>query len=199
MKMTSLNRLGNVPWSGSTLRGLQGCFLWLIISLSACQKLRPEKIILPDYPDLEDVYISQYRMLGERPLEKEVMLDASKEVNSFEMDSSTWKDELSFLLEINPNKPEFIGVYNVTDEENKAVLRLIDGEINDLKYIHIEYSDDDFLNIEATIHEDKDVYTHHREIEVFFEDGLIKSWTISGYQKMMFKDTVWFGIVGKVN
>lgn len=176
--------------------------IWQIVAAIvclSCQKLKPEKITLPDYPDLQEVYQFQYRTLGERTLEKTVSLDSEKELNSLKLDSLKWKEELSFLVEINPNKPEHIGAYNLTDQANGLTLELIEGEKSDLQKINIKYDGDDYQSIGATIHEDKDVYSHHREIEVFFENGYIKSWEISGYQKMMFKDTVRFGITGKVN
>ncbi|MEO1255463.1 MAG: hypothetical protein AAFY41_11360, partial [Bacteroidota bacterium] len=56
-----------------------------------------------------------------------------------------------------------------------------------------------FQEIKASFHEDKDVYIHHREISLKFSDGLLSSYQIDGYQKMMFKDTVRFKIAGIIN
>ena len=171
----------------------------LILASFGCQNLRPEEIALPNYPDLGEVYTSQYRLLGKLSLQKEISLEQEIEASTFEMDSAKWKKELAFLKEINPRKPEYVGIYRVEKQENKQVLRLAEGENSILKIVRIEYLADDFLTVEATIHEDKDVYVHHRDIKVSFSDGVIDSWKINGYQKIMLKDTIRFAISGKVN
>lgn len=170
-----------------------------ILILAGCQKMKPEKISIPEYPDLGEVYNSQYRELDSRSLEKEVSLDSKTESNTFSMDTAKWKEELSFFAEMNPNQPEYVGVFEVTETGNMKTLKLRENEIGILKSVSLEKSDENYSKIIATIHEDKDVYAHHREIEVSFENGLINSFSIEGYQKIMFKDTVRFRIRGEVS
>ena len=178
---------------------MRGYLLVLSLLFAGCQSLKPEDISLPDYPDLAEVYIDQYQSLGSRTLEKKVTLDSEQETNAFQMDSAAWKEELEFLIEISPKKPEYVGVYKtIEDNEGGVELQLIEGEKSTLKQLSVGYYEGAYNSIAATIHEDKDVYVHHREINISFREGLISSWSIEGYQKMMFKDTVRFGIVGQI-
>ncbi len=170
-----------------------------VLVLCGCQNLRPEEIALPNYPDLEALYSMQYKALGSSKLEKEISLDGAHEVKAFAMDTSKWKEELAFLKEINPKKPEYVGTYQRVKEGSSERLTLIDGENSILKNLSIEYTAEEYRSIAAVIHEDKDVYVHHRTIDISFEEGRISNWSIEGYQKIMLKDTIWFTISGKVN
>jgi len=172
-------------------------FLAVLITLPGCQKLKPEKVAIPDYPDLNTFYLNQASLLNNTKLMKSVRLDKKTEENQFEMDSSKWKEELSFLTEMNPSQPEYVGVFAVETVNNNTLLTLKDGERGILKRLEISKTGEEISAIQATIHEDKDVYVHHREIQVSINDGLINNFKIIGYQKMMLKDTVRFGIEGK--
>jgi len=163
-----------------------------------CQNLRPETIELPTYPDLNKVLEEQSQLLAAKSLQKEVTLGEKTETSSFAMDTAKWKSELDFLEEINPCKPEYVGVYEVVKNDQSLQLTLGPKEKSVLTELNILYQDEDYARISASIHEDKDVYTHHRDIKVVFRNALISSWTIQGYQKMMLSDTVRFGISGSV-
>ena len=168
------------------------------IAILGCQNLRPETIELPTYPDLNKLIIEQSRMLATKSLQKEVTLGEKTETSSFAMDTTKWKSELAFLEEINPCKPEYVGVYEVVKDNQVLQLTLGPKEKSVLTELSIMYQDEEYAQIDASIHEDKDVYTHHRDITVVFRNGLISNWTIQGYQKMMLSDTVRFGISGNV-
>ncbi|MEM7297007.1 MAG: hypothetical protein AAF391_01940 [Bacteroidota bacterium] len=169
-----------------------------LVALVGCKKIKPESISIPEYPDLDAFYQDQVIRLDNSSLEKEVSLGGKIEVNTFQMDTSVWKDELSFLEEINPNKSEYLGSFSIAEKGNLVAYTLKEGEKGVLKQLSILSESGEYQFIKGTIHEDKDVYTHHRDIEINLADGVIQSFTIDGYQKMMFKDTVLFGIKGKV-
>ena len=70
----------------------------VMIMVASCQKLKPEQVSIPEYPDLKELYQSQWKALGVSQLEKEVILDAKGESKVIAMDTSRWKEELSFLI-----------------------------------------------------------------------------------------------------
>ena len=113
------------------------------------------------------------------------------------MDSSAWASELSFMKEIFPNKPEYVGVFDRFSNGNKVTLLLKAGEPGILKRLEISNSETS-SEITATVHEDKDVYVHHREVNIKLNSGIIQSFDIQGYQKMLLNDTVWFAISGVI-
>lgn len=169
-------------------------FLSLLLVLVSCQKLKPESVQIPEYPDLKSLMNDQVKLLGKGRIKKEVWLDGRSEVRIIEMDSTKWADELSFLKEINPNQPEYVGSFEKSADGQNQILTLSPNENGAIKKISISKSDAGYQQVIATFHEDKDVYVHHREIEMTFEKGMLNSLKIDGYQKMMFKDTVRFRV-----
>lgn len=174
-------------------------FLALLILWGGCQKLTPKIVRIPDYPDINQLYKDQVKQLDSKGLTKEVILDTKREKRTFQMDTSAWKKELSFLSEINPNQAEYVGVFEVQENDHQIELNLKSGEIGVLKHLTVIKLEDQFQSIRAIVHEDKDVYTHHREVKLTFDDNLLNSFEIKGYQKMLFKDTVRFAIRGEVS
>ena len=169
-----------------------------LICLGSCQKLKPESVAIPSYPDLSEMLGAQSQQLGSKRLVKEVSLGSDMEIDTFPMDSSRWRQELSFLIEINPNKPEYVGVFHHYESDSVVEMELKKGEKGLLKNLHIIKAGQLFETINATVHEDKDVYTHHQEIEVSFVGDLLIAYQIRGYQKMVLKDTVWFSLKGVI-
>ncbi|SNS47680.1 hypothetical protein SAMN05421640_0309 [Ekhidna lutea] len=169
--------------------------LVLLLVLASCQKLKPESVAIPEYPDFEQLMTQQVKMLGQTKIKKEAWLEGKSEVHAMNMDSTKWAEELSFLKEINPNQPEYVGAFEKSSEGDLQILTLGAEENGALKKVKYSKSGENYKRIAATFHEDKDVYVHHREIEMIFENGILNSLTIDGYQKMMFKDTVRFRIL----
>ncbi len=166
----------------------------LLVALAGCQKLKPESVSIPEYPDFEVLMQEQVAALGNTKIKKTVWLEGQSEVKVQDMDSSRWAEELSFMKEINPNQPEYVGAFEKSREGDLQVLTLGENESGPLKKVRYTKKGDGFERIHATFHEDKDVYVHHRDIKLSFEKGKLSSLNIDGYQKMMFKDTVRFRI-----
>lgn len=171
----------------------------LLLVLASCQKLKPESVSIPEYPDFENLIKKQADLLGNTRIKKTVRLEGQREIQVLDMDSAKWVDELSFLKEINPNQPEYVGAFTKETDGNQTLLTLGPDEKGELKKVSYVKIGDIYSAINATFHEDKDVYVHHRDINVTFRNGLIQSVEINGYQKMMLKDTVRFGIALEVN
>lgn len=169
-----------------------------LILLASCQDLKSGSINIPEYPNVEEVYQSQLKSLATPKVNKEVSLGDKKEKDTIEMDTVKWKRELSFLVDVNPNSPEYVGAFEVTHEGKRTSLKLQEGENGILKHLSITSQDEGYWSLQATIHEDKDIYSYHREVSAAFENDLITNYQIEGYQKMMFRDTVWFSIKGEV-
>ncbi|MEP1034003.1 hypothetical protein [Ekhidna sp.] len=174
-------------------------FAVLLIALTGCQKFKPSEVTIPEYPDYSALMVEQVEFLRNSGARKEVWLDGKSEVRVLNMDSTTWSEELAFLKEVNPNQPEYVGAFEKSGDEFSQTLTLVAGENGALKRTTFSKSDIGYQKINATFHEDKDVYIHHREIELNFQNGLLRSLQIDGYQKMMFKDTVRFRIQISVN
>ncbi len=170
-----------------------------LIFLSSCQKLKPESVDIPEYPDLRQLLLEQANLLDGKSVEKTVSLDDESEFNQLIFDSAKWIGELDFLKEINPNQPEYVGSFEKAENDSEIKLTLLDTENGALKSLSYLLQENEFQYIRASFHEDKDVYVHHREILMNFKNGILFTYKIDGYQKMLLKDTVWFGIEGRID
>lgn len=150
-----------------------------------------------EYPDLEATLARQTAGITQISMEKEVTLDGKTERQMLVLDTVSWKKELSFLKEINPSLPEYVGAFKKSSADQTTHLVLKEGEKGSLKAFSYK-KENNTLKIRATIHEDKDVYVHHREVVANFREGLLENYSIEGYQKIMLKDTMDFKITAKV-
>ena len=171
----------------------------LIFGLFSCQQLKPDTVRVPEYPDYENLMNTQVTLLANRKVRKTVTLGGDSEVKVLKLDSVKWTKELAFLKEINPNQPEYIGAFVKSGDASNQTLTLAAGENGALRSTSYAKSEAGFERISAVFHEDKDVYIHHRDIQLAFDDGVLHSVLIDGYQKMMFKDTIRFKIEIEVN
>ncbi len=171
--------------------------LLVAILLQSCSGFKQEQIKASSYPEIDKIFADQYRVLGQQ-LEKSVMLQGKEEIRMLTMDSTAWKEELSFLDELNPNQPEYVGAFDERKSTTVTDLKLKPAEKGALSRFLYEKEKGKIVRIQATIRENKDIFIHYREVSITFEDGLISEYYIHGYQKILFKDTISFKIVGKV-
>ena len=160
----------------------------------SCQKLKPETVAVPEYPDFSVLMEEQIQLLGTSEVKKVVSLDGNLEERIMQMDSGIWVEELSFMKEVNPNQPEYVGAFEKSSSNGFEILTLGSGESGSVLLVKYAKTDVSYSNIEVTLHEDKDVYVHHRNVQLFFEGGVLNRAMIDGYQKVMFKDTIRFSI-----
>ena len=149
------------------------------------------------YPEIDDLLNNQLGNLYLKGLEKNVQLDGEEESKVLSPDSAQWVKELSFLKEINPNSPKYVGAFIKEEIPNGYQLLLKDGEKNNLKSI-VFTKQDKLSQIEAVVHESKDIFTHHKNINLDFSDGLLQSYQVDGYQKIATKDTIRFKIEAQI-
>lgn len=171
--------------------GFLGCFL-------GCGYKSIDSIDIPSYPNFGELYENQYEKLSGRSLEKEIWLSGKKEKQILKFDSIGWKKQVSFLDDINPYQPKYIGVFEKEEHDSHLLLKLKKGENSTLKKLQIKYNGSNYAHIKASLVEDKDVFISGKEIEVYFEEGIISSWEIKGYQKMILGDSVAFRIKAKM-
>jgi hypothetical protein len=171
---------------------------FLLLILVSCQNFKPDSINVQTYPEIDTVLKSQIELLQNSNLQKEVWLNGEGELQELKMDSLGWVKELSFLDEINPNLPEYVGAFDVIETDTLLVLKLGEKESGSLTEFARAKHNDEISYLIATIHEDKDIYIHHKKIYIAFIQNKLSEYYINGYQKILYKDSITFRIEGKV-
>ncbi len=172
--------------------------LLVLMVLISCEGLRPETVDVTAYPEVGKLLDQDYLHLHNKELSKTAILNNQEETKAIRLDSGGWVKELTFLEEIDPNQSKYVGAFKITEDEKETQLLLKEGERGSLKAFSFFTVNDEIAKVLATIHEDKDVYVHHKKVEVLFANGVIAEYAIKGYQKIMTKDTFFFEVRGKV-
>jgi hypothetical protein len=186
-----------------------GGFLWSL-TFSSCQK-NIEKGSLQNTFDLIGLVDDQVNYLSRHQygIHKFKKLGNKKEIIDHYPDSTGWAKELSILKTADINKPGLSPYYRL--ESSKDSLYEIDtyylkdtGSVNTLYQKIIRRKQNHLpVKIEARQQTDNPIYHSGRYIEIFFkalseQEVIIDSIYISGYQKMIFRDTTFYSSISKI-
>lgn len=184
------------PWRTCISRFLT--WVVLLAIAMACQRLRPEQTSIPEYPNLEALYHEQVHLLKGLSLSKMVTLGTEKEQKEFQLDSVGWAKELRFFEELNPSQTKYLGAFAKRVDGGQTTLTLTPNEEGAIKQVSFVPVGSGFASINISYHEEKEAFVHHKDVELRFEEEKLSGYSIDGYQKIVFKDTVHFTIEGVV-
>jgi len=153
------------------------------------------------FVSLDSIILSQQRLLIGKKLTKSVLIDDVLEKSIISIDSSFIGNEWSFLKEFNLNKPAFIGGIKTTKAQN--VVRYEPKSNESYLFGFLEYrfgTNGEIIQVSGGLKDEKakSLYESTREFTFEFSDGVIEKYTISGYQKIIMNDTVFFQVTGEL-
>lgn len=186
-----------------------GRWVLLFLLAAACTQEQKSTQKYFDFDALIDDQISQLSQRG-RVLEKVAAMAADQSDSTFLPSGKGWESELEIFRDLELiNKPAFKDVYKIEDPlyDTKSNLKIRQYAASEAPLHLIKfYYQNEFLHlkkIEATITEKNLLYTTSRALIMEFdeEDGkpqLIR-YSMDGFQKMVFNDTVRFSVQGQVD
>ena len=173
-----------------------------ILLLTACTSGRESTI--DKYFDVPGFINEQIDLLNKRDTQvsKTVRFgDESESLTLLDLDLEQWQKELRIFQEHDINKPVLVDAYTVNqvtdDQGNKTTTyNLIDN--SDLGILKMEIKQDPENQVSAwssSFQEENLLYCNFRELKLTTGDeGILNSYRINGYHKLMFKDTVYYQI-----
>ncbi|MEQ9304185.1 MAG: hypothetical protein RJQ14_09740 [Marinoscillum sp.] len=176
------------------------CLLGLFVVLSACEQTTKSKVKLDAYFDLDSLLDQQILQLNERgvTLLKTVTMDGMAENRTESPDTSGWNEEFIIIRDFNLNKAYYVGSYARLDLEDGFEYHLEDDIKAPVSSFRVTERDGSLAEIQASYFEDKTIFQHKRDLKITFVNQLIKTYQISGYQKMVMKDTIFYTISGEI-
>lgn len=186
-----------------------GHYMLLFFLTVACAHEQKSTQKYFDFDGLIDDQVNQLRQRG-RVLEKVAAMAADQTDSTFLPSEKGWKSELEIFRDLElMNKPAYRDVYRIEDpiEDAKSNLKIRQyvASAVPLHLIKFYYQNEfsRLKKIEATITEKNLLYTTSRALVMEFEeeDGkpqLIR-YSMNGFQKMVFTDTVRFSVHGQVD
>lgn len=169
--------------------------------LLGCQENRESVRELKVYFDLDSLLDAQVRLLAmtNATLTKKVVMDSREEVREEHPDTTGWQEEFVILRDFDLNKSHYVGSYHREEAENVVKYVLNEDMDAPVKSLDLRLRNGRLQQIRSNYFEDKSIYQHRRNLELNFKGDYLESYSISGFQKMILKDTVKYSISGKVH
>lgn len=141
-------------------------------------------------------------------LEKTAILEGSPDHVAFQPDSLDWARELELFYELDLNKTSLRDKYAIerTFELDSTVEVItyssLEEEETSMDHVKIVLKDDQPTLLEGVFDSKSPLFNSWRNLSLKFSSldssNLLTTYTISGAQKMIWKDTVYFEIEGKI-
>lgn len=172
----------------------------MALVLLACGENRESTVEPNAFYDLDSVLNAQIRVFSERgyTLRKTVQMDGKEEQLTEEPDSAGWAEEFAIIRDFDLNQPNNVGAYSTEKFEETIKYELSDNIESPVKVFEVEKKNGNLSRISGKYFEDKSIYQHRRVLELNFEDGLLKTYMVRGFQDMILKDTINYVISGEV-
>lgn len=182
---------------------------WLLCVLAACAPEQTSGPLLFDFDKLIDDQVSQLSQ-RRRVIEKVANVKGQHSDSTYIPSTEGWMRELEIFRKLSvANLSAYRKLYQVTDgvkdkHSNLKIRELVAAKAP-VKTIRFYYQDDfsRLRRLEAELVETNWLFENARQLRLDFdeEDGqlLLHSYTMAGYQKMVFSDTVKFAVSGSVD
>lgn len=175
---------------------------WLGLGiLMSCQNPTAEKDFkIREYFPIDSVLQSQMQLTIGKEIIKTVTIGDVTETATLQATNSFLEKEWNFLESYDINKPGFVGAMDVIQSGNMLRYQPKAGQKVFLDYIEYTFDQNNISSIKGSSLDDKakSIYGSARKFNLLFEDGTLKEYSISGYQKIIMKDTVYFEVKGIV-
>ena len=160
-----------------------------------------EAFKVQSFISLDSIRLSQQSLLMGKKLTKSVLIDNELEKSVVTIDSSFIDNEWSFLEEFDLNKPGYVGGIETTKDQNIVRYEPKSNQSYLLEFLEYRFGPNgELIQMAGALKDEKakSLYESTREFKFEFSDGVIEKYTISGYQKIVMNDTVFFEITGEL-
>ncbi len=167
------------------------CFLITLVCLS-CEVSVNQRSSTGHF-ELTRLIDDQVRKLGENTLKSEKLVAVNSKIDRLQqdMDSTALKEELAVFEGFDPGKSRFKNAFDIIVAPGITTYEKKSNEDQSLKWVKVE-DKGGLLRITAEIIEETSIYTNQKRMDLRLESGMIKSYSLQGYQKMLFRDTTFF-------
>lgn len=183
--------------------------LAFLLLLSACRSDKKDNQKFFDFNALINDQVNQLSQ-QKKPLSKKVSLEQTRSDTTFLPSQSDWEAELEMFRELEQiNKPSLRQAYKVEDglqdkKSNLLIKRLSASGIN-APVVEFFYQNNfsRLKKIEASLKESNPLYQASRILKMEFDEiesgrPFMTRYSISGFQKMILRDTVRLSVEGEV-
>ena len=169
----------------------------LMVSCATNQETKVDQYFsIPEFMDEQAVFLEK----EENQLSKTVSFgDDTESTTAVNLDIDQLNKEFKIFKEHDINKPVLVDAYHTEEETNQDGGRttsysLIDQSASGVLNMQIQYDSlEQVSSWKSSFKEENLLYCNFRELALSTDKaGILKSYLIQGYHKLMFKDTVYY-------
>lgn len=145
------------------------------------------------YFDLAEVLDGQVEQLGSGSWnsEKTVIVNDATDQLELQLDSVLLKEELAIFQAFDPGRSQFKNAFEIEESTSSTTYTKKTGEHQSLQWVKVQ-DRGNTRRITAEIIEETSIYTNQKHMDLLLESGVLKSYALKGFQKMIFQDTTFF-------
>lgn len=176
--------------------------LLIILHFSSCKDLFQNEFgnhgSISQFVRLDSLLKSNIVKLRGRKMTKKVFLDGKQETMNFIADSALLAGDFELFADIDISKPTFYGEYDIDRNDLRETYKRKGKKGPQWVVLRRGASLKPML-IEANYLETNLLYNSRRKYKLILDQHTneVIEYQFSGYQKLVFKDTVFFGVTGK--
>ena len=166
------------------------CFI--ILSCLACETPVDHQAT-SGYFDLDELLTGQVQRLGNGILKSDKLIQINEESDRIyqELNSKMLEEELDIFKPFNPGLSRYRNAFEVTEIDGITTYTKKDDVKQSLQWVKVERQAS-MLTVSAEILEETSIYTTQKKMSLVLDSDQIRSFSLLGYQKMLFKDTAFF-------
>ncbi|MDD1444080.1 hypothetical protein MEO93_27805 [Dolichospermum sp. ST_sed3] len=188
---------------------MRGRWMFLFLLAAACSQEQKTTKKFFDFDGLIDEQVSQLSQRM-RVLDKVANMGKTRSDTTFLPSFKGWESELEIFRQLETfNRPTYQNVYRIEDpvEDSRSNLKIkrYVAEHAPIPVLRFYYQDEfsRLRKIDAEITEKNILYSTHRVLTMEFDEDegkpLLIRYGMSGFQKMIMRDTVHFSVQGQID
>jgi hypothetical protein len=177
-------------------------FLYFSLFFAACSLESGNKNTDHLYFSMDSLVAAQSHLLFEQQMgfKKEVEIAGKKETKRFKAQEINWSSELKIFKSLELNKSSFSGGIDVQSDAKGIIYRAKKTTKIPVKELLIRFDNGKIKTITG-VYQDDDAaaaFISRRNFKINFVDGMVRSFEISGIQKMVMTDTATFQVMAEI-
>ncbi len=152
-----------------------------------------------DYFSLQGLIDEQVELLSDGTLrvEKQIMVNQDQDQLQQTLDSTALRDELAIFNAFDPGRSQFKNAFEVLEQGSTTSFIKKQGEGQSLQWVKMEDLGNG-VKITGEILEETSIYVIQKHMDLLVSSGKVKSYSLQGFQKMLYKDTTFFAMKATV-
>ncbi len=178
-------------------------FLFFTLTIFSCIPADIKQTTKTDFFDLKGFLDSQINLLEKKEITITKKTILKKQQNQQVLQKINWKDEFAFFYSSDINTPQLRDRYTIKKTEQKWIFKTDEEKlmVKEMQIVFDEKNINTFQNVKEILIIQKDknnLYENNRTLNIKVKDGLLKTYSIKGFEDVILNERQEFLVEGIV-